>query len=103
MDSQDSLPLTVPVRTFACIALGLGENAAYASAARGDFPTVRLGKLVRVPLRAALLQLAGGDQAILEKLAADFLQKLQKIEPRMDRRGRLRGTKIIDGKVVAAA
>jgi hypothetical protein len=30
----------------------LGRNAAYAAAKRGDLPTIRLGKILRVPVRA---------------------------------------------------
>ena len=30
----------------------LGRNAAYAAAQRGDIPTVRVGRLLRVPIRA---------------------------------------------------
>jgi len=30
----------------------LGRNAAYAAAKRGDIPTIRIGKLLRVPVRA---------------------------------------------------
>lgn len=30
----------------------LGRNAAYAAAKRGDIPTIRIGKLLRVPIRA---------------------------------------------------
>jgi excisionase family DNA binding protein len=33
--------------------LGLNRNAAYEAARRGDFPTIRIGKLIRVP-KAAL-------------------------------------------------
>jgi hypothetical protein len=31
---------------------GLSRNAAYAAAKRGDLPTIRIGKLLRVPVRA---------------------------------------------------
>jgi hypothetical protein len=31
---------------------GLGRNASYAAAARGDIPTIKIGKLLRVPIRA---------------------------------------------------
>ena len=31
---------------------GLCRNAAYAAAKRGDFPTIKIGKLLRVPIRA---------------------------------------------------
>lgn len=30
----------------------LGRNSAYAAARRGDIPTIRIGKLLRVPVRA---------------------------------------------------
>jgi hypothetical protein len=32
--------------------LGLNKNAAYAAAKRGDIPTIRIGKLLRVPKAA---------------------------------------------------
>jgi hypothetical protein len=32
--------------------LGLCRNAAYAAARRGDIPTIRIGKLLRVPAKA---------------------------------------------------
>jgi hypothetical protein len=31
---------------------GLSRNASYAAARRGDIPTIRIGKLLRVPVRA---------------------------------------------------
>jgi hypothetical protein len=36
---------------------GLSRNAAYAAAKRGDIPTIRIGKLLRVPIRALEQQL----------------------------------------------
>jgi hypothetical protein len=40
---------------------GLSRNGAYDAAARGDLPTVRIGRLLRVPVRAleAMLNEAG--------------------------------------------
>ena len=32
--------------------LGLGRNASYAAAKRGDLPTIKIGRLLRVPVRA---------------------------------------------------
>jgi excisionase family DNA binding protein len=32
--------------------LGLSKNASYEAAKRGDFPTIKLGKLIRVPKAA---------------------------------------------------
>jgi hypothetical protein len=31
---------------------GLGRNASYAAAERGDIPTIKIGRLLRVPVRA---------------------------------------------------
>jgi hypothetical protein len=31
---------------------GLSRNGSYAAAARGDIPTIKIGKLLRVPVRA---------------------------------------------------
>ena len=43
---------------------GLGRNAAYAAAERGDIPTIRIGKLLRVPVVA--MDKIVGDKAPLE-------------------------------------
>ena len=41
--------------------LGLTRNASYEAAKRGDIPTIRIGKLIRVPKKAfhAMLERAG--------------------------------------------
>jgi excisionase family DNA binding protein len=44
--AETSKVLTVPQ---AGAQLGLGRNASYEAAKRGDIPTIRLGKLLRVP------------------------------------------------------
>ncbi|HEY1243246.1 MAG TPA: helix-turn-helix domain-containing protein [Hyphomicrobiaceae bacterium] len=36
--------------------LGVGRNAAYEAAARGEIPTIRIGRMLRVP-RAALARM----------------------------------------------
>jgi excisionase family DNA binding protein len=43
--------------------LGLTRNAAYAAAKKGTIPTIRIGKLIRVPKRAfhAMLERAGAE------------------------------------------
>lgn len=45
--------------------LGLTRNASYAAAARGDIPTIRIGKLLRVPKAAfrKMLEQAGVREA----------------------------------------
>jgi hypothetical protein len=41
------LVMTVPE---AGAKLGLGRNASYEAAARGEIPTIRIGKLLKVPI-----------------------------------------------------
>jgi hypothetical protein len=47
---MEAKTLTVPVagRTY----FGLGRNASNAAARRGDIPTIRIGRLLRVPIAA---------------------------------------------------
>ena len=50
MNDQGSLTMSVPEagnRYFE-----LSRNAAYAAAKRGDIPTIKVGRLLRVPVRA---------------------------------------------------
>ena len=49
MTDSDRLVLDVPE---AGAKLGLGRNASYAAAKRGDIPTIKIGRLLRVPVRA---------------------------------------------------
>ena len=49
MTESNRLLLDVPE---AGAKLGLGRNASYAAAKRGDIPTIKIGKLLRVPIRA---------------------------------------------------
>jgi hypothetical protein len=44
--------LTIPVPEAGKKYFGLSRNASYAAAARGDIPTIRIGKLLRVSVRA---------------------------------------------------
>ena len=44
--------LTISVPEAGKRLAGLSRNASYAAAARGDFRVIRVGKLLRVPLRA---------------------------------------------------
>jgi hypothetical protein len=46
---DDRLVLDVPE---AGAKLGLGRNASYAAAKRGDIPTIKIGRLLRVPIKA---------------------------------------------------
>ena len=45
-------PLTMTVPDAGRLYFGLCRNAAYAAAKRGEIPVVRIGKLLRVPIRA---------------------------------------------------
>lgn len=56
---RDKAVLTVPEGGAV---LGLGRDAAYAAARRGDMPTLRFGKRILVPV-AKLKQLLGEDAA----------------------------------------
>lgn len=60
--SDEALTLSVPeagARYF-----GLSKNTSYEAAARGDIPTIRIGRLLRVPVRAIerMLDEAGRTQ-----------------------------------------
>jgi hypothetical protein len=60
MDNQNSLTISVPEagrRYF-----GLSRNAAYAAAERGEIPTIRVGRLLRVPVRAMERKLDAADR-----------------------------------------
>jgi hypothetical protein len=45
-------PLTISVPDAGKKYFGLSRNGAYAAAERGELPTIRIGKLLRVPVRA---------------------------------------------------
>lgn len=55
-EPDQSLVYTVPE---AGALLGLTKNASYEAAKRGDIPTIRLGKLIKVP-KAALHAMIDG-------------------------------------------
>jgi hypothetical protein len=70
MTEQSILPITVSVPLWGRIILGIGENSAYAAATRGDFPTLKIGGLRRVPVRLAARQIVGDDEAAIAELAS---------------------------------
>jgi excisionase family DNA binding protein len=51
----DKLPYFLDIEEAAAL-IGIGKSTAYDAARRGDIPTVRFGRRLRVP-RAALLEL----------------------------------------------
>ena len=54
MDNSNSTapPKTMTVPDAGKLYYGLGRNAAYAAAVRGDIPTIKIGRLLRVPVAA---------------------------------------------------
>lgn len=56
--SDGALTITVPE---AGERLGLSRNTAYAAAKAGQLPTIRIGKLLRVPVASLQRMLDGAD------------------------------------------
>jgi hypothetical protein len=50
--AAETAPATISVPEAGRRYFGMARNASYEAAARGDIPTVRIGKLLRVPVRA---------------------------------------------------
>ena len=48
----DVAPLTITIPEAGKKYFGLCRNASYDAAARGEIPTVKIGRLLRVPVRA---------------------------------------------------
>jgi hypothetical protein len=46
------IPATISVPEAGKRYFGMSKNASYDAAARGEIPTVRVGRLLRVPIRA---------------------------------------------------
>jgi excisionase family DNA binding protein len=61
MPMTEQTPLTLSVPEAGKRYLGLSRNGAYAAAERGEIPTIKIGRLLRVPVRAMeqLLDTAG--------------------------------------------
>jgi hypothetical protein len=49
---SEDLPLTLTVPEAGRRYFGLSRNGSYDAAARGDLPTIKIGRLLRVPTRA---------------------------------------------------
>lgn len=52
---------TTTVELAGRLCYGLCRNSAYAAAARGDIPTIRIGKLLKVPTSALRAKLGIAD------------------------------------------
>ncbi len=48
----DDQPLTITVPEAGKRYFGFGMQASYRAAARGDIPTIKVGRLLRVPVKA---------------------------------------------------
>jgi hypothetical protein len=61
MHSAPEAPKTLTVPEAGKRYFGLGKNASYEAARRGDIPTIRIGHLLRVPIVALdrMLEQAG--------------------------------------------
>ena len=49
---EEERPLTLSVPDAGRIYFGMGKNASYAAAEKGELPVVRIGRRRRVPIRA---------------------------------------------------
>jgi hypothetical protein len=58
-------PLTIPVPEAGRKYFGLSRNGSYDAAKRGEIPTIKVGRLLRVPIRLMekMLDRAGGANA----------------------------------------
>jgi hypothetical protein len=52
MNEDVVAPLTISVPEAGKRYFGLSRNGSYGAAARGEIPTIRIGRLLRVPVRA---------------------------------------------------
>jgi len=59
---MERTPRTLSVPEAGSRYFGLGRNASYAAAHRGDIPTIRIGRLLRAPVDALERKLAAVDQ-----------------------------------------
>ena len=50
-------PMTLTIQEAGKVCFGLCRNASYAAARRGELPTVKIGRLYCVPIRALEAQL----------------------------------------------
>lgn len=60
----DETPVTITVPEAGRRYFGLSRNGSYAAAERGEIPTLRIGRLLRVPVRALerMLDQAGNKE-----------------------------------------
>lgn len=62
--------LTLSVPEAGRIIYGLGRDAAYRAAGRGEIPTKRMGRVLRVPTHEALRTIGFSDELIADALGS---------------------------------
>jgi hypothetical protein len=58
----DEVPLTITVPEAGKRYFSMSRGASYAAAERGEIPTIRIGRLLRVPVRAMERKLDAADR-----------------------------------------
>ena len=66
---DDEGPLTISVPEAGRLYFDMSRGASYQAAERGDIPTVRIGRLLRVPIKALDEMLAGAKRRSDNKLS----------------------------------
>ena len=66
---EEERPLTLSVPDAGRIYFGVGRNASYAAAEKGELPVVRIGRRRRVPIRALERMLDQAGARIAEPAA----------------------------------
>ena|SRR5438874_1132978 len=92
---NDEAPLTITVPEAGKKYFDLSRDASYAAAQRGDIPTIRVGRLLRVPVAAMQRKLeeAGnwqrlGDviERVVESCGSDIRDHQRKMQRELNRR-----------------
>jgi hypothetical protein len=64
---SDDTPKTLSVPEAGAKYFGLSRNGSYDSAARGEIPTIKVGRLLRVPVRAMEAKMNACAEAALQE------------------------------------
>ena len=88
-DMTDRHVKTLPVPEAGRKYFGLGRNASYAAAKRGDIPTIQVGRLLRAPVVALERRLEeAGQTAAVKRLDPNSQKRLDPISHGGPRRRR---------------
>jgi hypothetical protein len=88
---SDETALTITVPEAGKKYFDLSRDASYAAAQRGDIPTIRVGRLLRVPVAAMerKLEQAGNWQelgAVAQEVCADIRDTQRRMQAELNRR-----------------